>query len=246
MPRPGKPGWRIEAAGDRCLIVEFGDRVDPAINRTVHALAERLLDEALEGVTDVVPAFTTVAVHYRPEAVALGASGKAEDPLPHARLSAALGSILEAGVQARDADQRTVEIPVCYGGEFGPDLDEVAAACGLSPAEVVALHGESPHVVYMLGFAPGFPYMGGLDPRLARPRRSTPRVRIAAGTVAIAREQSAVYTLETPGGWNLIGRTPIALFRPDADPPSLLRPGDRVRFVAISEADYRALRAAKT
>ncbi|MCL4746171.1 MAG: 5-oxoprolinase subunit PxpB [Burkholderiaceae bacterium] len=227
-------GWRIEAAGDRCLIVELGTRVDPQINRRVHALASRLIAARIEGVSDVVPAFTTVAVHYRPEKLPGSASGES----PHARLEKTVEALLASGADAFAAEARTVEIPVCYGGDFGPDLDEVASACSLSAGRVIELHGASPHLVYMLGFAPGFPYMGGLDPRLAMPRRSTPRLKIAAGTVAIAREQSAIYTLQTPGGWNLIGRTPLTFFRPDADPPSLLRPGDRVRFVAVSRERY--------
>jgi KipI family sensor histidine kinase inhibitor len=136
---------------------------------------------------------------------------------------------------------RVVEVPVCYGGEFGPDLEEVAATCGLAVAEAIALHGASPHVVYMLGFAPGFPYIGGLDPRLAVPRRATPRAKVPAGSVAIARDQTSIYPNESPGGWNLIGRTPVALFDMNADPPCLLQPGDRVRFVAVSARQYDAI-----
>lgn len=254
-------GWRIDAVGDRCLMVVLGQRVDPAINAAVRALADRLLDEAIDGVTDVVPAFTTVAVHYRPEAFAdagqarratesgdaarsgeAGRAGAGDDDIPHRRLARRIEAILAQGIAAAQQAARTVEIPVCYGGEFGPDLDEVAAACKLTPQQVIELHAASPHVVYMLGFAPGFPYIGGLDPRLAMPRRSTPRVKIPPGSVAIAREQSAVYTLETPGGWNLIGRTPIELFRPQASPPSLLRPGDHVRFVPIDRERFDAIR----
>lgn len=243
-------GWRIEPAGDRCLMIEFGRRVDPAINRTVHAMADYLLEHPIAGVTDVVPAFTTVAVHYRPEAIEAGggaapSAGDAQPgDSPYRRLERSIQAILSKGVAGERHAERTIEIPVCYGGEFGPDLEEVAAACGLTAEQVVELHGASDHMVYMLGFAPGFPYMGGLDPRLAMPRRSTPRVRIAPGTVAIAREQSAVYTLETPGGWNLIGRTPLTLFTPHASSPTLLRPGDHVRFVPVSQARFDALREA--
>lgn len=226
--------WRIEALGDRCLMVSFGDRVDPMINASVHAFADRLIDARLSGVTDVVPAFTTVGVHYRPAAIA----GTPAQGLPHQRLRDQLERLLGLARGERRTGDRTIEIPVCYGGELGPDLDEVARACGLGVDEVIARHAASPHVVYMLGFAPGFPYLGGLDPRLSRPRRSTPRVKIAPGTVAIAREQSAIYTLETPGGWNLIGATPLALFDPGAAEPTLLRPGDRVRFVPIDRASF--------
>lgn len=232
------PTWRIEPLGDRCLMLEAGQRVDPRINQAVHALARHLLDHPIEGVTDIVPAFTTVAVHYRPEAFAPNPAGESAYRSLHRRLEV----ILAAGVASRHAEVREVEIPVCYGGKWGPDLDEVATTCGLTPEQVIERHAASPHVVYMLGFAPGFPYMGGLDPSLAMPRRATPRVRIPPGSVAIAREQSAIYTLETPGGWNLIGCTPLALFTPQADPPTLLSPGDRIRFVPITVAAFEAAR----
>jgi inhibitor of KinA len=237
MEPPTSRDWRIEAVGDRCLMVVFGQHVDPAINARVHALADHLIDHPVAGVIDVVPAFTTVAVHYRPEQVA----GISASLSPHAALQDSITAILTRGVTANRTQARTVDIPVCYDEEFGPDLQEVALACGFSTDEVIRRHGASDHVVYMLGFAPGFPYMGGLDPSLAMPRRSTPRVKIPAGTVAIAREQSSVYTLETPGGWNLIGRTPLRLFRPRNDPPTLLRPGDRVRFVPISRERFDEL-----
>ena len=239
MTEPTEPGWRIDALGDRCLMIEFGQRVDPRINAAVHAFADHLIEHPIAGVTDIVPAFTTVAVHYRPEAIEPDAS---IDP-PHRRLHRRLAALLAQGVERAARQTRVVEIPVCYGGDLGPDLEEVANACALSPDEVIARHAASPHVVYMLGFAPGFPYMGGLDPRLAMPRRSTPRVRIPQGSVAIAREQSAVYTFETPGGWNLIGCTPLSLFTPQADPPTLLRPGDHIRFVPITREAFDAARA---
>lgn len=236
MPIRHYPVWRIEALGDRCLMVSFEARVDPAINEAVHALASDLLAQALPGVTDVVPAFTTVAVHWRPVFAGGGASVPVAD-----RVESCLRHLLAQGFRPATETAREVVIPVCYGGEFGPDLAEVAQVCGLSEAEVIARHAASPHRVYMLGFAPGFPYLGGLDAGLAMPRRATPRVTIPAGTVAIAREQSAIYTLETPGGWNLIGRTPVELFTPHAASPTVLQPGDRVRFEPVPRERYEAL-----
>jgi inhibitor of KinA len=131
-----------------------------------------------------------------------------------------------------------VDIPVCYGGDFGPDLDAVSSHTGLSTEEVVAIHGEPDYLVYMIGFAPGFPYLGGMSERLASPRRESPRAKIPPGSVGIAGSQTGVYPIETPGGWQLIGRTPLRLFRPERDEPSLLRTGDRVRFQAIDRAEY--------
>lgn len=221
--------WRIEPLGDRGLIVRFGEHVDAQISERARAVARQLLAAPIDGVSDVVPAFTTLALHYRPEAL-----GDA----PYERLRGEVETILQRGIATGQTAARVVEIPVCYGGEFGPDLAEVAAACGLGIDDVIARHAASPHVVHMLGFAPGFPYMGGLDARLTVPRRATPRTAVPAGSVAIARDQSAIYPLEAPGGWNLIGRTPLRLFDPKAEPPCLLQPGDQVRFVPIPPEQF--------
>lgn len=223
--------WRIVALGDRCLVVEFEHRVDAAINRKARALATALLGRPLPGVVDVVPAFCTVAVFYRPEQFL-------PRPSPFQQLRLQIESVLAGGLEALPEQAREVRVPVCYGGEHGPDLEEVAAACGMTPDEVVRTHVASDHVVFMLGFSPGFPYIGGLDPNLSVPRRATPRTRIPAGTVAIARDQTAIYSFETPGGWNLIGRTPMKLFDPLADPPCRLQAGDRIRFVPIAPDEF--------
>ncbi|MEO6566507.1 MAG: 5-oxoprolinase subunit PxpB [Casimicrobiaceae bacterium] len=224
--------------GDRCVIVEFGQRIDPDINRAARAFAGYLLAHPIEGVVDIVPGYTTVAIHYRPETFAAGTA-------PYQQFCGLIETMLASAIVDECGTTRLVEVPVCYGGEFGPDLPEVAAACGLAPDDLIALHAASPHIVYMLGFAPGFPYIGGLDRRLAVPRRATPRTKVPAGTVAIAGEQSAIYSLETPGGWNMIGRTPLTLFNPDADPPCLLQPGDEVRFVPISPQQYHDTQSRK-
>ena len=235
-----KAAWRIAPQGDCCLMVEFGQKVDRETNLRARALAEYLVEHPLPGVLDVVPALTTVAVHYRPEALA----DPARSESPYERLADRVEQILHSAVERAAPASRTVEIPVCYGGEFGPDLEEVARARKLAPDEAIALHAQSPHIVYMLGFAPGFPYIAGLDERLAVPRRATPRLKIPVGTIAIAGNQSVVYSIETPGGWNLIGRTPLRVFTPEVDPPSLLRAGDAVRFVPITRAEYDSQRAA--
>ena len=227
--------WRIAPLGDSALVIEFGNAVDARISARARVAAQRLMQARLPGVSDVVPTFTTVALHYRPEAF-----GDA----PYAQLRQRVEALLAGGLIAGDAVARVVEVPVCYGGEFGPDLQDVATRCGLEVEEVIALHAASPHVVHMLGFAPGFAYLGGLDARLNLPRRATPRTAVPVGSVAIARDQSAVYPLETPGGWNLIGRTPLRMFRPEQEPPCLLQPGDSVRFVPITPEQYRAVEGA--
>lgn len=221
---------RIHPQGDHCLIVELGDRIDPVFNARARALAAHLLEHPLPGVLDVVPAFTTVAVHYDPSAWWQPPGPE----MPWRRLAHELSVALARTKFGRRETGRVVDIPVCYGGDFGPDLEEVAGARGLTTDEVIGLHATEAHFVYMLGFAPGHPYIGGLDRKLVMPRRTTPRVRVAKGSVAIARELTAIYPIDSPGGWNVIGRTPLPLFLPEQHPPCLLAAGDRVRFVPIS------------
>ncbi len=223
----------IEPLGDQALVIVVGRGIDPDVNRRVCALASRIRSARPAGVVDVVPSFDAVTVHYRADAVP-----RADDALPYDAMVAALAPIVDASTApADDADGPIVEIPVCYGGAHGPDLDEAASRCGVTADALVALHhAPLPLRVYMIGFAPGAPYIGLHDATLALPRRATPRVRVPAGTVAIANRQTVIYPFEAPGGWNLIGRTPLVLFDAWRDPPGLLTPGTRVRFVPIDEA----------
>jgi len=213
--------------------------VDPALSAQIAALAQKLRDSLPIGVLDIVPAYATLALHYDPAAVGAGVS-------PFEALSETIGTWLQTQTFDTAQTGRLIEIPVCYGGAYGEDLAALAASRGLSPEEVIALHSGATYHVHMLGFVPGFAYLGGLDSRLATPRRDTPRPRVPAGSVAIADEQTAVYPLETPGGWQLIGRTPVRLFRPDASPPSLLAAGDSVRFVPISAETFDRQRDAES
>jgi len=186
-----KAAWRISSQGDRCLMVEFGQKVDRETNLRARALAQYLVDHPLPGVLDVVPAFTSVAIHYRPEVLVEPAG----DGLPYDRLAERVEQVLQTGVERKAPAQRRVEIPVCYGGDFGPDLEEIARARKVTPDELITIHSQSPHVVYMLGFAPGFPYIAGLDERLAMPRRATPRLKIPLGTIAAVLTGLVVYLL---------------------------------------------------
>jgi KipI family sensor histidine kinase inhibitor len=209
--------------GDSAAVIVLGEVVDPAMTARVRAVAAEIERHPPLGTVDVVPAFASVAVFF--------------DPLPPgtwSELAAHLDALVaraEAGVVSQE--NRLVEIPVLYGGADGPDLAEVAAHAGVTEDEVVALHTGAEYAVHAIGFAPGFPYLGGLPPRLATPRRATPRSRVPAGSVGIGGAQTGIYPLETPGGWNLIGRTPVALFDPARAEPALLRAGDRVRFRAL-------------
>ena len=227
------PAPRFFPMGDQALIVEFGDRVDPALSAEIAAVAQRLREARPLGVRDIVPAYSTLALHYDPTAVGAGT-------LPYEALVATIESWLKTQTAATPPASRLVEIPVCYGGAFGEDLEALAHNRNLSVEEVIAIHSGAVYHVHMLGFVPGFAYLGGLDARLATPRRDTPRLHVPAGSVAIGGAQTGVYPLDTPGGWQIIGRTPLQLFKPDAMPPSLLDAGDAVRFVPISVQEFEA------
>lgn len=217
----------VERLGEEALLLRFGDDIDLATNARVHACARRLRDDAPTWLRDVVPAYATLAVF-----VDLQGLPDANDPLAVAEGWIAAHADADTETDPlRDALER--EVPVHFGGDDGPDLADVAAAAGLSEAEVIARFCAPGYQVAMLGFAPGFPYLVGLDPALAMPRLATPRTRVPAGSVAIGGAQAGIYPREGPGGWRLLGRTPLALFEPARESPAWLLPGDRVRFVAV-------------
>ena len=212
--------------GDLAVRAAFGAEISPRLNVHIRRFCHRLGAEPIRGVTEWVPGYAAVTVYYRPWDIGYDALRRA--------LAQHAG---EAGATPTPEAGR-VEVPVCYGGECGPDLEEVAAAHGLTPAQVIERHTGSDYLVYFLGFLPGFPYLGGLDPSLATPRRATPRPSVPAGSVGIAGTQTGVYPLETPGGWQIIGRTPLCLYDPDQQPPALLAAGDHVRFVPITAGQF--------
>ena len=227
---------RLYPLGDAAVVLDFGGGISAATHAAIAAFGAQLARQPCAGLREVVPAFTTLTVYYDPwQASENGRYASYE------RVAAQLRALLAvAGATAAAPATEVVEIPVCYGGQFGPDLDLVAAHTGLTPAEVVARHTAPEYLVHMIGFAPGFPYLGGLDARLATPRRAQPRPLVPAGAVGIAGPQTGIYPLPTPGGWQLIGRTPLVLFNPRWESPSRLRAGQRLRFVAIDEATFRA------
>ena len=229
---------RFAPLGDSAIMVTLGDSIDEATHRLVRAATARIDRHDVPGIVDLVPAFTSIAVHYDPAVVAEQAGAS----LPYEFVRRALDTLV-AGTSAEDLPPpRTVEIPVCYGGELGPDLDELAGRHDLTAEDVISIHTAGDYLVYMVGFMPGFAYLGGLSDRIATPRRSTPRTAVPAGTVGIGGSQTGVYPLVSPGGWNLIGRTPRAIFDIRRDEPTLLATGDRVRFRAITLAEFDAWR----
>jgi inhibitor of KinA len=211
---------RIVMLGDSCVSAQFAAVIDPGVNARCIVLAAALERLALRGVRDVVPTYNAVTVHFDP----LTADGQA--------LGAELSRLAATMPPAADRTLRTIEIPVSYGGAVGPDLAAVAEFAKCSEADVVRLHTETPYHVYMLGFLPGFAYMGSVDRRIAMPRLETPRLRVAAGSVGIASEQTGIYPCDSPGGWRIIGRTSTKVFDATRPEPFLLKAGDRVKFVA--------------
>lgn len=226
-----KPQDRVEQetrflpSGDTALTVQFGEAVDRDVSIAVVNMVARIERAALPGVVEIVPTFRSLLIHY--------------DPL--ATSAETLISEVSALIEHDTADRATGRrwsIPACYDGDLAPDIDEVAERTGLSRAQVIERHASQAYHVYMLGFLPGYPYMGDLPPSLHLPRRETPRVRVPAGSVAITTGLTAVYTYESPGGWHLIGRTPIPFFDLRQDPPALLRPGDTLRFDPVTRETY--------
>lgn len=228
----------IAPLGDRALVIQLGDRIDAGVFQRVRATLQRL-DSAHPAIVELVAGFASVTVYYDP-----ALAGGSRDGAPHAALSRALEERLANLAEVPTLDARIVEIPVCYSSDLAPDLATIGAGAGLSAAQVIALHTGASYTVQMIGFTPGFPYLAGLDPRLATPRRSEPRTRVPAGSVGIGGEQAGIYPMATPGGWNIIGRTPLAIFDPARVPAALLRVGDEVRFVAISRARFDAMAGA--
>jgi inhibitor of KinA len=223
------PAPRYLVAGEAALVVEFGDTIDPAINRRVRALLLAIERAGVDGVRDLVPTYRSLLVSYDPLRTTFDAL--------RLRLS---------DLEARAADfpvppPRVVEIPTAYGGPFGPDLPFVAGHHHLTEDEVVAIHAGTDYLVYMMGFSPGFTYLGGMSDQIATPRLTTPRTAIPAGSVGIAQQQTGIYPVESPGGWQLIGRTPVPLFDPSRTPPVLVEAGDFIRFVPVAAGEYAAI-----
>jgi len=231
LKKPLKP-LAIGPLGDAAVFAEFSTELDLQVNEALQAIAEALRARAPAWVREVVPALTGIALHFDPQHAALP-----DDPF--APVAALIDECAAAG-PVRAA--RLLEVPVCYEPEFALDVVEVAERSGVEPGDIALRHSRVEHRVLMVGFSPGLPYLGGLDPALALPRRATPRIRVPAGSVAIANLQTTVYPFETPGGWSVIGRTPLVLFDPAREPPTLFTPGDRVRFVPISRSEYARLR----
>ncbi|MFE4044625.1 MULTISPECIES: 5-oxoprolinase subunit PxpB [unclassified Priestia] len=235
----------ISPLGDSALIITFGDSIQYDIHKQIKACKDSIELNPFPGFIECVPAFTNLTIFYNPLEVvaAVKKKEKKEFVSPFEVVSSIIQSKLENEQTEKALNHRTVSIPVCYGGEYGPDLEYVARHHNLTTEEVISIHSEGEYLAYMIGFAPGFPFLGGLSERIATPRRPSPRTSIPAGSVGIAGMQTGVYPISTPGGWQLIGQTPVKLFLPEQNPPSLLQAGDIVKFEPISKEEYQELRA---
>jgi len=223
------PQYRI--AGDRGILVEYGEGIDPDVNRKVRAMAMVLDRHPVAGIAAIVPTYRALLIQYDPGAIDV------------TRLKAALQDLEGRLATIAIPSPRTVEIPVCYGGDCGPDIGFVAETHGLTVEDVIRLHSEPTYPIYMIGFTPGFPFLGGLPEVLHTPRLETPRTHVPEGSVGIANAQTGIYPVASPGGWQLIGRTPLRLFAPEKENPFLYQAGDCIRFIPITPEAYSALAA---
>jgi KipI family sensor histidine kinase inhibitor len=217
---------RFLLAGDRAVTVELADEISPEINRKIRALSIALERQRVRGVVDLVPTYRSLLVYYDPVQIELH---ELQDRILN----------LSASEQPSLPRPRVLHIPTHYGGEHGPDLEFVSRHVGLAPEEVASIHSGADYLVYMMGFNTGFPYLGGMSERIAAPRLDTPRTSVPAGSVGIAQQQTGIYPVESPGGWRLIGRSPVRLFDPRREPPVAIEAGDYVRFVQTDERGYR-------
>ncbi|WP_060205672.1 5-oxoprolinase subunit PxpB [Sporosarcina koreensis] len=227
--------FTLSPLGDQAIVIEVGKKIDISSERKVKAIVSRLEAGSPSWMIEYIPAYTTVTLIY-----ALQEFSKEDSP--YGAVCERIRELLKDVKEAKAVQQKIVNIPVVYGGEYGPDLDFVAQQNGLTVDEVIEIHTSGDYTVYMIGFAPGFPFIGGMSERIAAPRRKTPRLKIPARSVGIAGMQTGVYPIETPGGWQLIGRTPLELFLPTEDPPSLLAAGNKIKFYKITSEEYEGLR----
>lgn len=223
--------YQILPAGDTAVNVTFDRQVSVAINQQIAQLQQRLVQLAVPGIRGFLPAFRTLTIFYDPAQLQLK------------QLKATVNTAMLDGRQAAVAAVKRVHIPVCYDTEFGPDIETVAKQAHLDAATVIDRHSAPDYLIYMLGFLPGFAYLGGLAPELATPRLATPRLKIAPGSVGIAGEQTGMYPIESPGGWQIIGRTPLQLFQPNKQQPFYYQTGDYIHFDVISKAEYNHIAA---
>ena len=222
---------QILTEGDSSLLIVFGDEISPEINRRISAVVQLLKNHQIQGIVDLIPSYSALLINYNPQVIRFE------------EIRCRVEKILSMDVKADAAARKIVEIPVCYGGEYGPDLQTIADHAGLTPEEVIDIHSSRDYLIYMLGFLPGFCYLGGLDERIHTPRLANPRLRIREGSVGIGGNATGIYPMDSPGGWQLMGLTPVKTYDPTKPVPILLNAGEYIRFIPIDEAEFQRIRA---
>ena len=229
-----QPGYFISALGDSALLIDFGNVIDQTVNKRVLAVMRSFQHAAIVGVLDLVPAYSSLTVHYEIFTILHANKGATAFEIMKEKTE----FLLLKKIEEITLETKKVRIPVCYAPHYGWDVDEIARQVKLNAEEIILLHTSKTYRVYMVGFLPGFAYMGEVDERIALPRKATPRLQIPRGSVGIAGKQTGIYPLPSPGGWQIIGRTPLKLFDRYAEEPVLLSPGDEVEFYSISENEF--------
>ena len=218
-------------AGDRAIVVEFGDKIEEQVNSKIRSLTVAIEQEGIIGINETVPTYRSLMVIYDPLLIELE------------KLIGAIKTIISRMHELKLTDAKVIEIPILYGGEYGPDIEFVADHNKISIDEVIKIHTDMEYLIYMIGFTPGFPYLGGMSDKIEAPRLQNPRTKIPAQSVGIAGKQTGIYPVESPGGWQLIGRTPVKLYDPFREEPVLLNAGDYIKFVQIDENEYKNIEA---
>lgn len=226
--------YNLSPIGDEAVVIEVGTEISSATEKKVNAIVATLEELKPSWMVEYIPAYTTVTVIYKVD--------RLKENRPYKFICKRIQDVMSEVKEVSMREEKVVRIPVVYGGVHGPDLAFIAEHNGLTPEEVIRIHTSGTYTVHMIGFAPGFPFIGGMSEKIAAPRRKSPRLQIPARTVGIAGMQTGVYPIDSPGGWQLIGRTPIELFLPTEDPPSLLSAGDTIQFCEISQEEYEAMR----
>ena len=221
---------KILTAGDSSVLIQFGNTIDPEINYRISATVQMMRQQHIIGVTDIIPAFCSLLINYDPRVISC------------AEIKERMEGILKMEIKAGAKRKKVYEIPVCYGGAYGPDIQNIADHAGLSVEEVIDIHTSRDYLIYMLGFLPGFTYLGGLDERIHTPRLANPRIKIAAGSVGIGGSQTGIYPMDSPGGWQLMGMTPVKTYDPEREVPILVEAGDYIRFVRVNEEEYKRIK----
>lgn len=213
-------------AGDSAIVMEFGNTIEKEINAKISAVVENLKEKKIDGILDILPTYRSILINYDPVKIS------------YSEMVEILKGLSNSNKDNKSDEVRLIEIPTLYGKEYGPDIEFVAENANLSVDEVIKIHSGRDYLVYMMGFMPGFTYLGGLDERIATPRLKSPRLKIEPGSVGIAANQTGMYPLESPGGWQLIGRTPLKLYDDTKEPPVFIQAGDYIRYITITKEEY--------